>query len=137
MVVILALHHQWFGPSQTAGVHVQPDTQGKKIRDFPPGLSKRHVSNLLLFVPAEEQETIREEDDVEVENVILDSDVERKKVILDDDVCDSMAQSVGSSYNSPDAKKQVNVAQEGEVDEEPGGNVAASRRSPRFRHTDA
>ena len=52
-------------------------------------------------------------------------------------VCNSMAKGVGSSYNSPDAKKQVNVAQEGEVDEEPGGNVAASRRSPRFRHTDA
>ena len=140
MVVILALHHQWFCPSQTAGVHVQTDTQGNKIRDFPPGLSKRHVSNLLLFVPAEEQETVREEDDVEVENVILEDDVEGESTILDeDDVCDAMAQSVSSSYNSPDVKKQDEVAAlpEEEVDEEPGGNVSASRRSPRFGHTNA
>ena len=94
MVVILALHHQWFGPSQTAGVHVQPDTQGNKIRDFPPGLSKRHVSNLLLFVPAEEQETVREEDDVEVENVCFEDDVEEESTVLDeDDVCNAMAPS--------------------------------------------
>ena len=48
-----------------------------------------------------------------------------------------MTPSVSSSYNSPDAKKQDEVAslQEGEVDKEPGGNVSASRRSPRFGHT--
>ena len=124
MVVILALHHQWFCPSQTAGVHVQPDTQGNKIRDFPPGLSKRHVSNLLLFVPAEEQETVREEDDVEVENVCFEDDVEEESTVLDeDDVCDAMAPSGSSSCNSTDAKKQNETAalQEGEVDAEPGG----------------
>ena len=69
-----------------------------------------------------------EEDDVEVERVILD----------EDDVCDAMAPSVSSSYNSPDVKKQDEVAkQDGEVDEEPGGNVTARRRSPRFGHTNA
>ena len=77
-------------------------------------------------------------DDVKVEGKVFDDD-DVKNDILDDDVCDSMAQSVSSSYNSPDAQKQDEVAplQDGEVDEEPGGNVAASRRSPRFGHTNA
>jgi hypothetical protein len=81
------------------------------------------VSKLLLLLPAEDLENVEEDDDVEVEKVILDNDVEVESAILDDDVCDSMAQSVGSSYNSPDVKKQ---------DKEPGGNVAASRRSHCF-----
>ena len=50
----------------------------------------------------------------------------------DDDVCDSMTKVVGSSYNSPDVKKQ-----DGEVDEEPGGNVSARSRSLRFRQSKA
>ena len=62
---------------------------------------------------------------------------EVKDAIYDDDedVCDSMVKGVGSHYNSPDAKKQDEVAalQEGEVDEEPGGNVSTRSRSPRFR----
>ena len=60
-------------------------------------------------------------------------------VVNEDDVCDAMAPGVSSSYNSPDVKKQDEAAalQEGEVDEEPGGNVIASRRSPRFGHTNA
>ena len=100
---------------------------------------KRHVSKLMLLVPAEEKENVEKDENVEVEKVILDDVVEVENVIVDDDVCDSMAQSVGSSYNSPDAKKQVkvDVAREGEVDEVPGGNVATSRRSPRFGHTSA
>jgi hypothetical protein len=73
-----------------------------------------------------------------VENVIVEDDDEMKSTILDEeDVCDAMAQSVGSSYNSPDVQQQEEVAAEGEVDEEPGGNVAPSRRSPRFGHTNA
>ena len=70
---------------------------------------------------------------------VFDIEFEVKNNILDDDVCDSMAQIVSSSYNSPDAQKQDEVAtlQEGVIDEEPGGNVSASRRSPRFGHTNA
>ena len=110
---------------------------------------KRHVSKLLLLVPAEEQEQDDNYDDVEVERVVQEGDVEVEKVFRDDDVeeekvifveedvCDAIAPIVSSSYNSPDAKKQDEVAalQEGEVDKEPGGNVSASRRSPRFGHT--
>ena len=109
---------------------------------------KRHVSKLLLLVPAEDQENVEKEDDVEVEKVILEDDVEVKEVILEndvevervildeDDVCDAMAPDVSSSYNSPEVKKQDEVAkQEGEVDEEPGGNVTARRCSPRFGQT--
>ena len=46
---------------------------------------------------------------------------------------------VGSSFNSPKPEKQdeVQAGLEGEVDEVPGGNVATSRRSPRFGHTNA
>ena len=103
---------------------------------------KRQVSKLLLLVPAEDQENCGKEEveDVEVEKVILEDDVEVKSTVLEeDDVCDAMAPSVSSSYNSPDAQKQDEAAalQEVEVDEEPGGNVVASRRSPRFRHTNA
>ena len=85
---------------------------------------KRHVSKLLLLVPVEDQENSVKDNDVEVEQEVLDYDVDMKDDILDDDVCDSMAQSVASSYNSPDAKKEdkVEEAQEGEVDEESGGN---------------
>ena len=97
---------------------------------------KRHVSKLLLLVPVEDQETIEEEDDLEEEKVSLEDDV---TILDEDDVCDAMASSVSSSYNSPDAKMQDEAAalEEREVDEEPGGNVAASRRSPRFGHTNA
>ena len=100
---------------------------------------KRHVSKLLLLVPVEEQDNVEKDDDVEVEKEGLDDDNVEEREMLDNDVCDSMAQNVSSSYNSPDAQKQDEVAtlQEEEVDEEPGGNVAASRRSPRFRHTNA
>ena len=79
-----------------------------------------------------------QEGDVEVERVVQEDDVEEEKVIfVEEDVCDAMTPSVSSSYNSPDAKKQDEVAalQKGEVDKEPGGNVSASRRSPRFGHT--
>ena len=53
--------------------------------------------------------------------------------------CDSMAQSVGSSFDSPEIEKQnkVQAGLKGEGDKEPGGNVNASQRSLRFRHTNA
>ena len=122
-------------------VQVKPGQDGSSKYKPSQGYQlKRHVSKLLLLVPAEEQETVGEEDDVKVENFILEDEVEKESTILDeDDVCDAMASSISSSYNSPDAKKQDEVAalQDGEVDEEPGGNVAARRRSPRFGHTNA
>ena len=113
---------------------------------------KRHVSKLLLLVPAEDQETVEEEDDVQEEKVILKNDVKVKNSILEDDVevmkstvwneddvCDAMAPIVSSSFISPDVQKQDEAAavQDGEDDEEPGGNVAARRRSVRFGHTNA
>ena len=66
-------------------------------------------------------------------------DKEEMAILDDDDGSDSMAQDVSSSYNSPDVEKQDNVKASlvGEVGEVPGGNVAASRCSPRFRHTNA
>ena len=98
---------------------------------------KRHVSKLLLLVPVEDQDTIEDDDDVKVENDIVKNDVKVKKVVWDADVCDSMAQNVGSSYNSPEVVKQDEVQAElqEKVDEAPGGSVSASRRSPRFGHT--
>ena len=62
-----------------------------------------------------------------------------KNVILDEDDCDSMAQNVGSSFNSPKLEKQdeVQAGPEGEVDEEPGGSVSARSRSPGFRQANA
>jgi hypothetical protein len=52
-----------------------------------------------------------------------------------DDACDYFAQCVVSSYNFPDEEKQDKfpASEQGEVDEEPGGNVSASCRSQRFR----
>ena len=57
----------------------------------------------------------------------------------DDDVCDSMTKDVGSSYNSPDVNKndRVKTSVEWGVYEEPGGNVSARSRSPRFRQSKA
>ena len=76
----------------------------------------------------------------EVEEVYDDEDEAVKDVYNDDvDVCDFMTKEVGSSYNSPDVNihDKVKTSIEGEVDEEPGGNVSARSRSPRFRQTSA
>ena len=86
---------------------------------------------------------------VEVEKVILEDNIEMEKdededevkntILEEDAVCDAMAPSVGSSYNSSDVKKQDEVAagHEEEVVEVPGGNIVPSCRSPRFGHTKA
>ena len=101
----------------------------------------KDVSKLLLLVPAEDQGSCGKEEveDVEVEKVLEGNDVEVESTRVDEDVCDAMAPSVSSSFNSPDVEKQDEVAavQDGKYDEEPGGNVAPSRRSPRFGHTNA
>ena len=75
-----------------------------------------------------------------MENDVLENNEEEEMTSLDDDdASDSMAQDVGSSSNSPDNEQQDNVKASlvGEVGEVPGGNVALSRRSPRFGHTSA
>ena len=128
------------GALRNVEVRVKPNQDGSMR--YKPSLGyqvKRHVSKLLLLVPAEEQEISGKDDDVEVEKEFFyDDNTEEEKVIWDDDVCDSIPHSVSSSYNSPDAQKQDEVAalQEGEVDKG-RGNVSTRRRSPRFRHTNA
>ena len=138
-------------------VRVKPNQDGTSKYKPSQGYElKRHVSKLLLLVPAKDQGNVEEDEvedvevekvieedeveDVEVEKVIEEDEVEVKNTILEeDDVCDAMAPRVSSSHNSPDVKKQDEDAagHEEEVDKEPGGNVAASRRSPRFGHTNA
>ena len=122
-------------------VLVKPNQDGSsKYKSSQGHELKRHVSKLLLHVPAEEQEHVEEDNDVEVVKDNLEDDVEEENdIVSEEDVSNAMTPSVSSSYNSPDAKKQEEVAavQAGEVDEEPGGNVTPSRRSPRFGHTKA
>ena len=103
---------------------------------------KRHVSKLPIIV--ELTENVKDDKDNEVENIMfamMTYDLYKLIVLVqvDDDVCDSMTKGVGSSYNSPDVNKQdrAKTSVEGEVDEEPGGNVSARSRSPRFRPNNA
>ena len=82
-------------------------------------------------------------DDVQTEN--YEDDVKNREEMREEicevvyDVCDYIAEGVVSSYNSPDVKvhEQVKASSEGEVDEEPGGNVSARSRSKRFRRSSA
>ena len=46
---------------------------------------KRHVSKLMLLVPAEEKENVEKDENVEVEKGILDDVVEVENVTVDDD----------------------------------------------------
>jgi hypothetical protein len=150
MARVVEVYPDKTGTVRNVLVQVKPSHDGSS--KYKPSFGyqvKRHVSKLLLLVPAEDQESFEEGDDVEVEKVILEDEHKVEKVSLEDDVnvkstvvneddvCDAMAPSVSSCYNSPDVKKQDEVAalHEGEVDQEPGGNVTASRRSPRFGHT--
>ena len=57
----------------------------------------------------------------------------------DYDVRDFMMEEVGSSYNSPDVNNhdKVKTSVEGEVDEEPGGNVSTRSRRSSFRRSKA
>ena len=52
----------------------------------------------------------------------------------DDEICDSMTKEVGSSHNSPNVniKDKVKTSIEGEVDDEPGGNISTRSRRLRF-----
>ena len=141
MAKVVEVYPDKTGTVRNVQVLVKPNQDGSSKYKPSQGYQvKRHVSKLLLLVPAEDQETVEEVDDIEVENVILEDNVEVESTMLDeDDVCDAMAPSVSSSYNSPDVKKQDEVAagHEEEVVKEPGGNVTAGRRSPRFGHTNA
>ena len=157
MAKVVEVYPDKTGTVRNVQVLVKPNQDGTSKYKPSQGYEvKRHVSKLLLLVPAEDQGSCGKEEveDVEVEKVILKDeveDVEVKEVILEDevevksttleedDVCDAMAPSVSSSYTSPDAQKQDEDAAEHqeEDDKEPGGNVIASRRSPRFGHTNA
>ena len=152
MAKVMEVYPDRTGAVRNVQVLVKPTQDGSiKYKSSQGNEMKRHVSKLLLLVPAEEQEQVVQDDDDKVEKVVRDDDVEVKRVFQDDDieeenaivveedVCDAMAPSVSSSYNSPDVQKQVEDAaeHEEEVDKEPGGNVRASRRSPRFGHTNA
>ena len=142
MAKVLEVYPDKTGIVRNVLVQVKPNQDGSSKYKPSQGYQlKRHVSKLLLLVPAEDKEVSEEDDDIEVEKVNEeDDDIEvEKEVSEEDDVCDAIAPGVSSSFNSPDVKKQDEVAalQDGEVDEEPGGNVTASRRSPRFGHTNA
>jgi hypothetical protein len=132
MAKVVEIYPDKSGIVRNVQILVKPNQDGSSKYKPSQGYElKRHVSKLMLLVPAEEKENVEKDENVEVEKVILDDVVEVENVIVDDDVCDSMAQSVGSSFNSFDVKKQekIQAAQEEEV--------AASRCSPRFGHTNA
>ena len=108
------------GVVRNVQVLVKPIQDGSiKYKSTQGHVMKRHVSKLLLLVPAEEQEQVDDYDDDKVEKVVRDDDVEVEKVFQDDDVeeenaisieedvCDAIAPIVSSSYNSPDAKKRL------------------------------
>ena len=80
-----------------------------------------------------------ENDEVEDEENVKNDEEVKDDVYDDDDVCDSMVKDVSSSYNSPDVNNhdRFKTSVEGEVEEEPGGNVSARSRSPRFRQSKA
>ena len=146
MAKVVEVYPDRTGVVRNVEVLVKPNQDGSSNYKPSHGYQvKRHVSKLLLLVPADEQESsdednvveVEKDDDVQVEKEIFDDDVEVKNAVLDDDVCDSMPQDVSSSYNSPDQQQDEVAALEGEVVKEPGGNVVASRRSPRFGHTNA
>ena len=108
------------------------------------------VYKLLMLIKAKEEEHVEHDENDKEENnifgntlvpvedqedVVNEEEVKDAIYNYDDAVCDSIVKGFGSSYNSHDAMKQDEVAalQEGEVDEEPGGNVSTRSRSPRFR----
>ena len=82
-------------------------------------------------------------DDVYKPSVGNKDDVKNREEVRDEifedvcDVCDFIAEDDVSSYNSPVVKMQdkVKTSLEGEVDEEPGGNVTTRSRSLRFRQS--
>ena len=141
MAKVVEVYPDKSGTVRNVQVRVKPNQVGSGKYTPSKGFElKRHVSKLLLLVPVEDQDNVVRNSDDKVENDNLENDDKEEMAIVDeDDVSDSMAQDVGSSFNSPDDESQDNVkaSLEGEVDEVPGGNVAASRRSPRFRHTNA
>ena len=116
------VHPNNIGSLENVQVQVKPNEEVSSKSKFPMSLTFHE----------------RDEED-DTEDVM--NDEEENDAIYDDndDVCDSMTKDVGSSYNSPDVNKhdRVKTSDEGEVDKEPGGNVSASRCSPRFGHTNA
>ena len=69
------------GAVRNVQVLVKPTQDGSiKYKSSQGHEMKRHVSKLLLLVPAEEQEQDDNYDDVEVERVVQEDDVEVEKV---------------------------------------------------------
>ena len=85
------------------------------------------------------QDVNEDSDDKNCEENVKNSEEVEDDVFDDDDVYDPMTEGVGSSYNFPDVNKHYSLktSVEGEVDEEPGGNVSARSRSSEFRQTQA
>ena len=161
MAKVVEVYPDKVGTVRNVQVLVKPNQDGSsKYKPLKGYEIKRHVSKLLVLVPAEEQDIVDNDDEVkdaivdnddEVKDAIFDNDDEVKVAIFDnddevknaifdtinDDVCDSVTPDRSSSYNSPKKQEEVHATLEEEVDEEPGGNVAASRRSPRFRQSKA
>ena len=114
-------------------------SKNKPSQGFEP---KRDVSKLLMLDELQENE-VEMNDDVQTEN--YEDDVKNRGEIREEifevfyDVCDYIAEGVVSSYNSPGVKMhgQAKASLEGEIDEEPGGNVSARSRSIRFRSSSA
>ena len=128
MAKVVEVYPDKVGTVRNVQVLVKPNQDGSsKYKPLKGYEIKRHVSKLLVLVPAEEQDIVDNDD--EVKDAIFDT--------INDDVCDSVTPDRGSSYNSPKKQEDVHAMLEEEVDEEPGGNVAASRRSPRFKQSKA
>ena len=140
MAKVVEVYPDKSGTVRNVQVLVKPGQDGSSKYKPSNGYEiKRHVSKLLLLVPAEDQEIVVKNSDVEEKNDVLGSDDQEEMKSFDDDASDSKAQDVGSSFNSPDDEKQddAKALLVGEVGEVPGGNVVLSRRSPRFGHTSA
>ena len=118
MAKVVEVYPDKFGIVRNVQVLVKPNQDGSiQYKPAKGSELKRHVSKLLVLVPAEEQGV--HEDDSEVDNAT-------------DEDCDAMSLNEGSSFNIPDKQEKADAMLDGDADKEPGGNVAASRRSPRF-----
>ena len=135
------------GTVRSVRVLVNPNEEMSKYKLLQDLEVKRHVSKFPMSVAIQENDDNEDEENLKNDEGVKDDDYDDLKnyeevkddVYDDDDVCDSMTKDVGSSFNSPDVNKhdRVKTTVEGEVDEEPGGNVSARSRSPQFRHSKA
>ena len=77
MAKVVEVYPDRTGAVRNVQVLVKPTQDGSsKYKSSQGHEMKRHVSKLLLLVPAEEQEQVDDYDDVKVEKVVPDDDVE-------------------------------------------------------------